>query len=136
MVSNLIKLSLGSLVCFFIMACISKPQNTAGSQTIMIDTCKYYKYNSHQVISNLGCYNCHVRAGDRWYDMPTFSELSQMDSLMLIDYAFTKKHKGLYSKTGTFKASRMDTLSDCEIKSVIRYIKDFGRDIPMAAHKY
>ncbi|WP_157263331.1 hypothetical protein [Pedobacter sp. R20-19] len=55
---------------------------------------------------------------------------------MLIDYAFTKKHKGLYSKTGTFKASRMDTLSDCEIKSVIRYIKDFGRDIPMAAHKY
>ena len=62
----------------------------------------------------------------------TFQEISSMDSLKLIDYAFTKKHKGWYSKSGTFKGSKMDTLSDCEIKSVIRYIKDAERDIPSA----
>jgi len=62
----------------------------------------------------------------------TFQEISNMDSLKLIDYAFTKKHKGWYSKSGTFKGSKMDTLSDCEIKSVIRYIKDAGRAIPSA----
>jgi len=105
MISNLTKLSLGGLLCFFIMSCISKPQNTVDSKKVIIDTCSYYKYNAHQVISNLGCYNCHVRVDERWYDMLTFNELSQMDSLKLIDYAFTKKHKGWYSKTGTFKAS-------------------------------
>jgi len=55
-----------------------------------------------------------------------------MDSLKLIDFVFTKKHKGWYGKTGTFKTPRMDTLSECQIKSVIRYIKDQGRDIPMS----
>lgn len=52
-----------------------------------------------------------------------------MDSVKLVSYAFTKKHKGWYGKTGTFKDAKMDTLSDCEIKSAIRYIKDAGRSI-------
>ncbi len=56
----------------------------------------------------------------------TFSDLVSMDILKLIDYVFNKKHKGWYSKTRTFKASQMDTLSDCEIRNVIRFIKDFG----------
>ncbi len=56
-----------------------------------------------------------------------------MDSLKLINYVFKKKHKDWYSKNGTFKAARMDTLSECEIKSVIRYIKDQGRDTPMSS---
>ena len=133
-VSNLIKLSLSSLLFLFVLSC----QNSKTNKKIMvrkdIATCRYYRYDAGQVISNLGCYNCHIRAVDRWYDMLTFNELSQMDSLKIIDYAFTKKHKGWYSKTGTFKASQIDTLSDCEIKSVIRYIKDFGRDIPIPVH--
>jgi len=49
--------------------------------------------------------------------------------LKLINYAFNKKHKGWYSKNGIFEMAKMDTLTDCEIKSVIRYIKDYGRDI-------
>jgi hypothetical protein len=53
-----------------------------------------------------------------------------MDSLKLVNYAFTKKHKGWYGKNGTFKASKMDTLNKCEIKSVIRFIKDYTRDTP------
>lgn len=62
--------------------------------------------------------------------MLTFRELSNLDSLKLIEYVFKKKHNGWYEKNGTFMASRMDTLNDCEIKSVIRYIKDYNRDTP------
>jgi len=70
-------------------------------------------------------------AGNRLNEISTFEELAKMDSLKLINYAFTKKHKGWYSKTGSFKTARMDTLTDCEIKNVIRYIKDAGRDISL-----
>ena len=134
MVSNLTKLSLGSLSIFLFLSCQNAKKNNKIINKKSVDTCRYYAYNAGRIVSNLGCYNCHVRVDHRWYDMLTFSELSQMDSLKLIDYAFTKKHKGWYSKTGTFKASQMDTLSDCEIRSVIHYIKDFSRDIPMAVH--
>ena len=132
MVSNTIRLSLGSLLILSMLACRSKPDsvtNIAPKKTI--DTCRYYRYDARHIVSNLGCYNCHVRTDERLFKIITFSELSKIDSLKIIDYAFTKKHKGWYSKTGTFKKSRMDTLSDCEIKSAIRYIKDYNRNIPM-----
>jgi len=57
-----------------------------------------------------------------------------MDSLKLLNFVFTKKHNGNYSMKGAFKTARMDTLSDCEIKSAIRYIRDYGRDIPIPTH--
>jgi len=130
MVSNTIRLSLGSLLILSMFACRSKPDsvtNIAPKKTI--DTCRYYRYDARHIVSNLGCYNCHVKSGERWYEIPTFKELSSMDSLKLINYAFTKEHKGWYGKTGTFKTARMDTLTDCEIKSAIRYIKDYNRDL-------
>ncbi|MGN7989213.1 hypothetical protein ACTJKC_17830 [Pedobacter sp. 22226] len=131
MVSNTIRLSLGSLLIFLMLACRSEPDNVTNvAQKKPIDTCRYYRYDARHIVSDLGCYNCHVKNGERWYEMPTFKELSAMDSLKLIDYAFTKKHKGWYSKNGTFKTVKMDTLSDCEIKSAIRYIKDYNRDLP------
>jgi len=129
-VSNLIKLSLGSLLIFVMLACTNETKSIKQISTEAIDTCKYYRSDARQVVSNLGCYNCHVKAGDRWYDMLTFKELSNLDSLKLIEYVFKKKHKGWYEKNGTFMASRMDTLNDCEIKSVVRYIKDYNRDTP------
>ncbi|RLJ77198.1 hypothetical protein [Pedobacter alluvionis] len=132
MVSNTIRLSLGSLLILSMLACRSKPDNvTHIAPKKTIDTCRYYRYDARHIVSNLGCYNCHVRTDERLFKIITFSELSTIDSLKIIDYAFTKKHKGWYSKTGTFKKSRMDTLSDCEIKSAIRYIKDYNRNIPM-----
>lgn len=133
MVSIIIRLSLGSLLIFTMLACRSKPENiTSTNPKKSIDTCRYYRYDARQIVSSLGCYNCHIKNSKRWYEMPTFKELSAMDSLKLVNYAFIKKHKGWYSEKGTFKTARMDTLSKCEIKSVIRYIKDFGRDIPMS----
>ncbi|NTD95630.1 cytochrome c [Agrobacterium tumefaciens] len=135
-VSNTTKLILGSALFLFTAACVNKPssnQNMLGKENI-VATCKYYRYEAGQIISNLGCKNCHLRMTvDKKdeYGSPTFIGLASMDSLKIIEYAFTKKHKGWYSKTGSFKTARMDTLSDCEIRNVIRYIKDAARNIPM-----
>lgn len=135
MASSTTKLSLGSLLLFLILACVNESKNTESTvvkKKSIDETCKYYAYDAQQIVSNLSCYNCHVRTDERLdNNIPTFSELSAMDSLKLINYAFKKRHKGDYSKKGAFKTSRMDTLSDCEIKSAIRYIKDYNRNIPM-----
>ncbi|WP_316824327.1 hypothetical protein [Pedobacter miscanthi] len=129
MALNTIKINLGSIILVILIACNARTENRKDKASNQ-DTCKYYRYDAHQIVSNLGCQNCHVPYGDRMdKNIFTFREISVMDSLKLINYAFKKKHKGWYSTIGTFKASRMDTLSDCEIKSVIRYIKDSGRDI-------
>lgn len=131
MVSNTIKLSLGSTLLLLAFACLNPKQENVNLEAI--DTCKYNRYNTGQIISNLGCKNCHIQQILRMENIPTFSELSNIDSLKLMSYVFKRKHKGWYSKNGTFKAARMDTLSECEIKSVIRYIKDQGRDKPMSS---
>ncbi len=96
MVSNTIKLSLGSLLFFVMLACINKSKNNKLiTKKITVDSCNYYKYDARQIVSNLSCYNCHLRTDERLdNNIPTFSELSAMDSLKLVDYTFTKKHKG------------------------------------------
>nr|WP_315421277.1 hypothetical protein [uncultured Pedobacter sp.] len=134
MVSNVIKLSLGSLLFFAMLACTTKPKNIANGsiKKKVIDTCRYYAYDAHQIVSNLGCWKCHLRIlPEQKYDRgwATFNDLARMDSLKLVNYTFTKKHKGWFSKNGPYKDAKMDTLSECEIRSVIRYIKDSGRDI-------
>ncbi|WP_157263330.1 hypothetical protein [Pedobacter sp. R20-19] len=129
-VSNLIKLSLGSLLVFLIFACTNETKSIKQVSTEIMDTCKYYKSDARKVVSSLSCYTCHVKAEVRVNNMPTFSEISSMDSLKIINFAFIKKHNGWFSNTGVYKSARMDTLNDCEIKSVIRYIKDYNRDTP------
>lgn len=136
MVSNIIKLSLGSLFVLLFFNCKNTEKRDKNVIKISTDTCRYYRYDAGQIISNLGCKNCHLSLNIEKIDdkgSTTFRGLAAMDSLKLIDYAFTKKHKGWYSKSGPLKSAKMDTLSKCEIKGVIRYIKDFGRDIPVAA---
>ena len=135
MVLNIIRLSFGS-VLLFTASCVNKPtsnQNALDKKKV-VDTCRYYRYEAGQVISTLGCRNCHLAPDLELKDdrgWPTFRGLANMDSLKLIRYTFKEAHKGWYSKTGSFKTARMDTLSDCEIKNVVRYIKDFDRDIPL-----
>ena len=130
MVSNIIRLSLGSLLLVIFISCNNKRKYGNEKRVSIENKCNYYQYDAHQTVSNLGCQNCHVIYGERiGQNFLTFTELSLMDSLKLVKYAFINKHRGWYSKTGTFRASRMDTLSDCEIKSAIRYIKDAGRSI-------
>lgn len=137
MASSTTKLSLGSLLLFLILACVNESKNTESTvvkKKSIDETCKYYAYDAHQIVSNLSCKSCHLSPDLKERDdrgWPTFRGLAAMDSLKLIDYVFTKKHKGSYSKNGAFKTTIMDTLNECEIKSVIRYIKDSGRDIPV-----
>jgi len=131
MISNLTKLSLGSLLSILLFTCQNVKENTIAKS---IDTCRFSRYNVGQLISNLGCKNCHIASIEERIDSKgsiTFRGLAAVDSLKLIDYIFTKKHKGWYINNGDFKTARMDTLSDCEIRNVIHYIKDAGRDIPM-----
>lgn len=131
MVSNLIKLSLGSLLSILLFACQNVKENIIKKS---VDTCRFSRYDVGQLISNFGCKNCHIASIEERIDSKgsiSFRGLAAVDSLKLIDYIFTKKHKGWYNKDGNFKTARMDTLSECEIKNIIRYIKDSGRDIPM-----
>lgn len=131
MVSNLIKLSLGSLLSILLFACQNVKENTIKKS---VDTCRFSRYDVGQLISNFGCKNCHIASIEERIDSKgsiSFRGLAAVDSLKLIDYIFTKKHKGWYNKDGNFKTARMDTLSECEIKNIIHYIKDSGRDIPM-----
>ena len=131
MVSNLIKLSLGSLLSILLFACQNVKENIIKKS---VDTCRFSRYNVGQLITNFGCKNCHIGSIEERIDSKgsiSFRGLAAVDSLKLIDYIFTKKHKGWYNKDGNFKTARMDTLSECEIKNIIRYIKDSGRDIPM-----
>ncbi|MFD2288809.1 hypothetical protein GJU39_05840 [Pedobacter petrophilus] len=138
MVSNLIKLSLGSLFILSIYSCKGKPKYVKPiiekKEKKVIDTCRYYAYDAGQIISNLSCKFCHLspdvaEKDDRGW--ATFRGLARMDSLKIVDYTFTKKHKGWFSENGPYKTARMDTLSDCEIRNVIRYIKDSDRNIPL-----
>lgn len=127
MVLNTIKITLGSILLLLAIACHTQEKKKSDQ-----NTCRYYAYDAHQIVSNLGCKNCHVPYGDRMdKNILTMKEISIIDSLKLVNYTFTKKHKGSYSKNGAFKTTIMDTLNECEIKSVIRYIKDSGRDIPL-----
>jgi len=131
MVLNTIKINLGSVLLILFFSCQNVTKNISKKLT---DTCNYYRYDAGQIVSNLGCKNCHLRMTvDKKdeYGSPTFIGLASMDSLKIIEYAFTKKHKGWYGNNGNFRTTRMDTLSDCQIKSVIRYIKDAARNIPM-----
>ncbi|OWK71740.1 hypothetical protein CBW18_04530 [Pedobacter sp. AJM] len=133
MVSNTIKLSLGSILFFLFVACINenKINIKAQKKNSLPDSCRYYAYDARQIISNLSCYNCHIRRGERLNNILSFDELATMDSSKLVNFVFIKRHNGNYSMKGAFKTNRMDTLSDCEIKNAIHYIKDYGRDIPM-----
>jgi len=133
MVSNIIKLSLGSLLFFVFVACLNKNKIDIKvfKKSSLTDSCKYYAEDARQLVSNLSCYSCHITGGERLNDIPSFDKLAAMDSLKLVNYVFIKKHNGDYNRKGAFQTSKMDTLSDCEIKSAIRYIKDAGRNIPM-----
>ncbi|KQM78844.1 hypothetical protein ASE74_12860 [Pedobacter sp. Leaf216] len=138
MVLNIIKLSFVVLLLVSTLSCTTKPKKTKNVAFTkkVIDNCRYSAYDAHQIVSNLGCWNCHLRILPEQKDergWATFNDLAKMDSLKLVTYTFEKNHKGWFSKTGPYNDAKMDTLSDCQIKSVIRYIKDTGRDIPMSS---
>lgn len=136
MVSNLIKLNLGSLLICVVIACSSNTgrENTQLVKTLT-DTCgDLRKYTGSFILSHVGCSGCHSAGEKRTFsDIPTFSEVAATDSLKLSDYIFKTKHDSLYTKEPMLKEhgnKKLDSLSECQKKSLIHYIKDSNRKIP------
>jgi hypothetical protein len=53
-----------------------------------------------------------------------------MDSVKLKDYIFKSKHKGMYSNQLKSSGEKLDSLTECQIRNLMHYIKNFNRDIP------
>lgn len=62
MVSNAIKITFGSFLLFSIVSCVNETKNKPDVvvKKTTTDTCRYYAYDAKNIISNLGCYNCHI----------------------------------------------------------------------------
>lgn len=117
------------LICFF-CACTGRPVKKSVKEPAQNkDACNLDLYIGNNIENNLGCGNCHHKMGDRMYrNIPTFSELSAMDSLKLQNFIFKTKHKGMYPEY--YKVKRPDTLSECEVQNLMHYIKDINRESP------
>ncbi|WP_157255358.1 hypothetical protein [Pedobacter sp. Leaf216] len=135
MVSNIIRLSLGSLLIIsFIIGCTGKNNKEAATKNrakMLVDTCDaLYLAKGSDLEFNIGCRSCHVEQEKRYYPkVPSYFELSKMDSLKLRDFIFISKHKG-YFKSERFlsnKIKTLDSLSDCDRKNLIHYIKEYNR---------
>jgi hypothetical protein len=136
MVSNLTKLSLGSLLICIVTACISNTSKETGKLVKpLTDTCgDLRQYTGSFILSDVGCSGCHSTNDKRPFpDVPTFSEVAATDSLKLSDYIFKTKHNNLYIKEPMLRDhgnKKLDSLSDCQKKSLIHYIKDSNRKTP------
>ncbi|WP_440789325.1 c-type cytochrome [Pedobacter sp. 22226] len=81
---------------------------------------------------DIGCNSCHPSGGNRtMITLPTFEEISRIDSLKLRDFIFISKHKGYFKKEPAlnYKIKKIDSLSDCDRKNLIHYIKNQSRII-------
>lgn len=132
---NTIRLSLGSLVICMVLACTNTP--TTGTKalqinTAKIDTCSLKLYIGSRIESDMGCRNCHIKSDSSKLapNIPIFRELSAMDSLTLKNYIFKSKHNGMYSNELKPSGEKLDKLTDCQIRNMMHYIKNYGRDIP------
>lgn len=125
--SNITRLSLGSVILLNLLACNQINKAERKEAITSKDTCVYNASQYDKIIFDLSCQNCHLKYGGQIEKIPTFETLSILDSLKLVDYVFTKKHKGWYTKNGAFKSNRLDSLSNCDIKNIIHYIKDYGK---------
>lgn len=77
-----------------VLSCQNATEYKNSTSNKNLDTCKYYRYDAGQMISNYGCKNCpgsiNVNKIDT-YGLITLRGLAAMDS---IDYAFTKNIRG------------------------------------------
>lgn len=127
---NTIRINLSSLLLCFFIACTGTNQKQGNKKPeTKKDTCKLDLYVGSNIELSLGCGNCHKLMGDRVASkIPTYLELSKIDSLKLKEFIFKTKHKNMYPEY--YKVKRLDTLSECEIRNLMHYIKNFGRGIP------
>ncbi|SHG41976.1 hypothetical protein [Pedobacter caeni] len=129
---NTIRLSLISLMIFLMFACTSNNKEQQKGLKEKTDPCRLYLYEGNTILSEIGCRNCHLRAGTQRLapNIPLFKELSAMDSLKLKDYIFKSKHNGMYSNELKSSGEKLDSLTECQIRNLTHYIKNFNRNIP------
>lgn len=98
-----------------------------------VDTCKVDTEKSEKLGQGISCTSCHTLADERvGPNVFTMKEVSDMDSLKLRDFLFIVKHKknlSLYKDAPITKQrlKKIDTLSDCDRKNLIHYIKEYNR---------
>lgn len=133
MVSNIIRLSLGSFYFIILtLGCKSdkEDKSRATQNKVTIDTCKLSLAKGNNLEFNIGCSGCHTAHEKRnFLNVPSFPELSRMDSLKLKDFIFINKHKGYFKKEPAlnFRLKKIDSLSECDRKNLIHYIKQYNR---------
>jgi len=137
MVSNTIKLSLGSIFLIFVISCTNgKPGDIMKSkmQNTPKDTCQLDLGKAQNIELGVGCGNCHTYDEKRRYpNLPTYAEISAIDSLKLSEFIFKTRHNGYFLRdtillNHTNKA--LDTLGECEKRNLIFFIKSVNRRFP------
>jgi hypothetical protein len=133
MVSNIIRLSLGSfIICLLLSSCNSQESKHIKDVTYTKnDTCRLDLSRGEAVILKLGeCRYCHlINDVPRFKkNIPIFKELATLDSLKLSNFIFVGKHNGMYKKVFPQVVKRIDSLDDCQKRNLIHFIKDAGRN--------
>ena len=132
---NITKLSLGSLLLVLLtLSCINRNNDKSDALAkIKTDTCKIDPEKADALGSDISCTSCHTLAKERVSpDVFTMKEVSDMNSLKLRDFLFIIRHKknlSLYKEAAITKQrlKKIDSLSDCDRKNLIHYIKEYNR---------
>lgn len=132
---NTIKLSLSSLLIILLMLSCRNPteHKTTSLAKVVLDSCKVVPEKAGELGSDISCTSCHTLADERVSpDVFTMKEVSDMDSLKLRDFLFIIRHKknlSLYKEAPITKQrlKKIDSLSDCDRKNLIHYIKEYNR---------
>ena len=137
MASNILKLSFGSILISVLFACTGTPEKGSVKHqpsTIKKDTCELRSYIGDNIDLKVGCSGCHGPWDKRTYpNVPTFSEISAIDSLRLVTFIFKTKHKGYYLKEPMLRDhgnKKLDSLDDCQKRNLVHFIKNYNRKIP------
>jgi len=137
MVSNTIKLSLGSLFLIFAISCTNgnhKKIEQSKVSTALKDTCQLDLGAAQNIELGVGCGNCHTYDDKRRYPkLPTYAEISAMDSLKLSNFIFKTRHNGYFLKDTILlnhNNKALDTLDECEKRNLMFFIKSVNRKFP------
>ena len=136
MFSSTKKLILGSAIIFFAISCTSDQKKVKQSRVAEIrrDTCQLALGKAQIIELGVGCGNCHTYDEKRRYPkLPTYAEISSMDSLRLSEFIFKTRHNG-YFLTDTMLINHnnkaLDTLNVCEKRNLMFFIKSVNRHFP------
>lgn len=131
----MIKLSLSNLLIILLtLSCRNSTEHkTTSLAKTVVDTCKVAPEKAEELGQDISCTSCHTSADERVSpDVFTMKEVSNMDSLELREFLFIVKHKknlSLYKDAPIAKQrlKKIDSLSDCDRKNLINYIKQYNR---------